>query len=619
MYLRLLGGLLRPSRLSVFLFCFSAGPVLAESSDPVLDTVIVTAARTAQTAEASLAAVTVISREEIERSQATSVPDLLRGVPGLGIANNGGAGKTTSLFLRGTESDHVLVLIDGVKIGSATAGVSAIQDIPVELIERIEIVRGPRSSLYGSEAIGGVIQIFTRKGRGEITPYFSIGGGSFESYHTAAGVAGDVGQGWFSANVSATGTQGINSCGGQAAPGVSGCRNTEPDKDGYRNVSGSFRAGWRFDPGTEADVHLLRAKGKNEFDGSTVNESEFVQQVVGGRVRLTPAQNWKATLAAGQSRDESDNFLDDVFKSRFNTRRDTASWQNDISLDTDQLFTVGVDWQKDHINSTTAYPERTRTNKGAFSQYLGSWGAHEVQLSLRRDDNEFSGYYTTGGAAWGYTFTPDWRFMVSYGTAFKAPTFNELYFPGYGNPDLEAESSHSVEVGVNGKGAWGHASVHLFRTKVDDLIAFDAASFSPKNIDQARIHGLEAIWGKAFGLWELNTSLTLLDPENRAQGAYRGNLLPRRARQMVRIDLDRDWGQWKTGATLYGEGRRFDDLANQRRLPGYGTLDVRAEYRLSKAWRVQGRIANLFDKDYQTAAFYNQPGRSGWITLRYQP
>lgn len=603
--------------------CLPAAALLLLGSPSAFATdinpIIVTATRTAQTADETLSSVTVITRKDIERQQAQSVQDLLRGIPGVSIANNGGPGKATSVFLRGTESDHVLVLIDGVKVGSATLGTTAFQDIPVEQIERIEIVRGPRSSLYGSEAIGGVIQLFTRKGGGSLKPFFSIGGGSYQTYSASAGLSGGGERGWFSVNGNAIETEGLNACDGKPSPGGAGCFTTEPDKDGYRNLSGSLHAGYRFDNGLETDVHVLRAEGTNEFDGSFVNESESVQQVLGGTVRFSPVDIWYITLTAGRSRDESDNFKDGTFQSRFGTQRDTLSFQNDLSVAPHHLLTVGADYQNDRVESTTAYTVSSRDNTGLFTQYQGTFGAHDVQLSVRRDDNEQFGDHTTGGAAWGYALSERLRLTASYGTAFKAPTFNELYFPGFGNPNLRPEESDSIELGLSGKAAWGHWSINAYETRIDDLIAFDASTFAPANIDQARIRGLEAVLGTQLGGWDLNTSFTLLDPQNRSSGANDGNVLPRRARQSLRLDADRDFGRYRLGATLLAAGKRYDDLANRRSLGGYATLDVRAEYFFAKDWRLQARIENLFDKVYETAAFFNQPGRSVYLTLRYQP
>ncbi|MFP5349284.1 MAG: TonB-dependent vitamin B12 receptor [Gammaproteobacteria bacterium] len=583
------------------------------------DPVVVTATRTARTADETLASVSVITRADIERRQAQSVQDLLRGEPGISISNNGGPGKATSVFLRGTESDHVLVLIDGVKTGSATLGTTAFQNIPIEQIERIEIVRGPRSSLYGSEAIGGVIQIFTRKGGGALAPFVSIGGGTYRTYNASAGVSGGGERGWFNLSADGIETDGFNACTGKPSPGGAGCFTVEPDKDGYRSMSGSARAGYRFANGAEVDMNALHSTGKNQFDGGFVNESESVQQVVGGRLRFSPAAPWNVTLTGGRSRDESDNFKDGTFRSRFDTQRDTLSLQNDISIGTAQLFTAGVDYQDDAIDSTVAYPVIERDNKGVFAQHQARIAHQDVQLSLRRDDNEQFGHFTTGGAAWGYGLGNGLRLTASYGTAFKAPTFNELYFPGFGNANLRPEESRSVELGIGGNADAGRWSINAYQTDIDELIAFDAATFAPANIDQARIRGIETTFDTRFADWATKIGLTFLDPENRTSGTNTGKVLPRRAERAAHLDLDRALGKYRIGATLIAEGRRFDDLANTREMGGYATVDVRAEYAFAKAWRAQARVENLFDKEYETAAFFNQPGRGVYLTLRYQP
>ena len=238
---------------------------------------------------------------------------------------------------------------------------------------------------------------------------------------------------------------------------------------------------------------------------------------------------------------------------------------------------------------------------------------------MRRDDNEQFGEHNTGNAAWGYTLHRGLRLSASYGTAFKSPTFNELYYPGYGNANLRPEESRSVEFGLSGKTNWGTWSSNVYETQIDDLIAFDASTFAPANIDQARIRGFEAILTSQIKAWNFTTNVTLLDPENRSSGANSGNVLPRRAEQSLRLDAGHQVGKYTLGATLFAEGKRYDDLANTRELSGYATVDLRAEYNLAQDWLLQARIENLLDKDYETAAFFNQPGRGFYMTLRYQP
>jgi len=572
------------------------------------DEIVVTATRTARIADETLASTTVITRRDIERSQATSVPDLLQGLAGVSIANSGGAGKASSVLLRGTNADHVVVLIDGIKVGSATLGTAAFQDFPVEQIERIEVVRGPRSSLYGSEAIGGVIQIFTRKGGGALTPSASVTLGSYNTRQAAANLSGGGENGWFNLGLSQLETDGFSATKGSA----------EPDKDGYRNTSLNLRAGYRFQPGNEVDFHLLRAQGHNEFDGSYQNQSASVQQAAGLSLKHQASELWSLKLAAGQGQDDSDSSLNGVFKSRFNTRRNTLSWQNDLALAPDHLFTLGLDRQEDAVASTEAYTVTSRDTTGLFAQYQGRAGKQDFQFSLRRDDNSQFGAYTTGNAAWGRALADDLRVTLAYGAAFKAPTFNQLYYPGFGNPNLKPEQSRSLEAGLSGKAGAGRWSLNAFETRVADLIGFDA-SFAPANIDSARIRGLEAISSWRLADWDTRLNLTLQNPENRSNTANFGKVLNRRAEQSARLDLDRDFGPYRMGTTLRAEGRRYDDLANTTRLAGYGLVDLRAEYRLARGLRIQARLENLFDKDYETVSLYNQPGRSQFVTLRYQP
>lgn len=591
-----------------------AATPLAYAATDTLDDVVVTATRTAQSADTTLSSVTVITRLDIEHMQAQSVQDALRGVAGLTIANNGGAGKATSVFLRGTNADHVLVLIDGIKVGSATTGTASFQDIPVAHIERIEIVRGPRASLYGSEAIGGVIQIFTRKGGGALTPSASFTAGSYGTYDTSVGLVGGGERGWFNARINQQNTQGFNACRG---PG--GCFTNEPDKDGYHNTSLGLNGGYRFDNGLVADAQVLRANGKNKYDGSFVNEAESVQQVLGGSLKFSPRQAWNVALRAGQSQDNSNNFLNGVFKSRFDTKRDSLSWQNDFALDADQLLTAGLDYQNDRIDSTTNYARTSRDNNAVFVQYHGSFGAHSVQVSARHDDNQQFGGHDTGGLGYGYALSDTTRLTANYGTAFKAPTFNQLYFPGFGNASLRPELSRSIELGVSGQGAIGKWSLHAYQTDITDLIGYDA-SFNPVNINSARLTGIEAQLKARLAEWDINTTLTAQDPRQ-TSGKNRGKLLNRRATEAMRIEAARDFGAYRFAGSLYAEGRRFDDLANSasKRLGGYGLLDLRAEYRIARDWLVQGRIDNLLDKRYETAQYFNQAGRGLYFTLNYQP
>jgi vitamin B12 transporter len=597
----------------------AAGSTTSFAADDTAAPVIITATRTAQSADAALASVTVITRADLEREQALSVQDALRSVVGLSLDNNGGMGKATAVFLRGTESAHVLVLIDGVKVGSATLGTTSFQDIPVDQIERIEIVRGPRSSLYGSEAIGGVIQIFTRRGNGKLTPSFGVGVGSHDTGKLTAGISGGDADNWINVNLSALNTGGINACSGNPSGG--GCNTNEPDADGYRNQSATLRAGHRFADSTEVEVTTLRTQGHNHFDSSYANEADFAQQALGGQLRFSPSDIWHATILAGQSRDNSKYFLGDADKDTYKTRRDTMSFQNDIAPTENQIATVGIDYQKDVVGGTTDYDVASRDNKGVFVQYQFRAGKHDVQLSARSDDNQQFDRHNTYGLMVGHNLAPGVRLKASYGTAFKAPTFNELYYPGYGNAALVPEKSRSGEIGVDGHPAWGHWSANVFQTKVTDLIVFRGPTYIADNIDAARIRGMEATVSATLASWLVTANTTLINPEDRSPGVNHGELLARRTRQIANIDLGRQFGSVNVATSMHAEGKRYDyfDPAFKDRLGGFATVDVHAELPIAPEWLLQARVANLFDKHYETARYFNQDGRNYFITVRYQP
>lgn len=587
-------------------------PVVFSQSDPI----IVTATRTAQTVDETLASVTVITREEIEKQQAISVQDLLRTVSGVSIVNSGGAGKQSSVFIRGTNSSHVLVLIDGVKVGSATSGTTPFQHIPVDQIERIEIVRGPRSSLYGSEAIGGVIQIFTRQGGGETTPYFSIGAGSDDTFSTSAGVSGGGENSWFSIGTSSFQTNGFNSC---TSDGTFACYTVEPDNDGYSNQSASLRAGYRFDSGLDIEVNLLQSNSETDFDGGSTNESESEQQVLSSTLRYAPTENWQLSLQTARSNDDSDNFKDGTYNDTYNTERTTTSLQNDFTIGRRHILTVGFDNQDDEIVSSKTYAETARNNKGVFVEYQGKISTHNLQLAVRKDNNEQFGSENTGSIAWGKELESGMMLSASYGTAFKAPTFNDLYYPGYGIDTLLPETSKSVEFGVSNQTDSSGWSFNIYQTTINDLIAYDSTVSGPGNINEAQIRGIEANLSTQLKKWQLSTNLTLLDPKNISNDANNNNQLPRRAKQNLSIDANKQYGEFNVGTSLLAVGKRFDNLDNSTELDSYTTLGLHIDYSVAKDWLLQGKVENLTDEDYQTAEGYNQPGRSFFVTLRYQP
>ncbi len=582
-------------------------PALLPAETLTEEPIIVTATRTARTADETLAAVTVITREDIERSQAKSVAELLAGETGLDAAVNGGYGKSTSLYLRGTNSDHTLVLIDGLKINSATNGIPSWQYLPLEQIERIEIVRGPRSSLYGADAIGGVVQIFTRAPTEHFRAGAEAGYGTYGTSRVAADVAGTEGATRFSLTGAHFNTDGIDARTASAG--------NEGDRDGYRNTSFNARLGRRFANGADVELYAMQAIGHVEYDGNP-NQTASDIGAASARLSFAPDPAWNVKLLTGTSRDYSDNLKDGSFSTTFNTLRHTTSWQNDVTVGKDQLLTLGLDYQDDRIGSTTGYTEKERANRGAFVQHQGRFGNHDLLASWRQDDNEQFGTSDTGNLAWGYALTPTLRSRASWGTAFKAPTFNQLYFPNFGDPNLKPEESVSYEAGLRGKTSAGHWDIRAFQTNVDNLIATVqvGGNFVAQNVDKARIKGVETEIGTRLAGWDTRAALTLMDPRDTG----RDKILNRRAKRSLKLDADRAFGAWRLGATWLVQGHRYDDVNNTVRLGGYGTLNLRAQHALSKQWVLRANLDNAFDKAYQTVNTYNSPGRSLFVSLGYR-
>src|SRR5215470_11696163 len=514
---------------------------VAQEDFPDPNQIIVTASRTPEPLRSAIASVTVVTRADIERFQPHAVDELLTGLVGISASSNGDLGKSTAVFLRGTNPDHVVVLIDGIKIGAATTGMAAWEQLPVEQIDRIEIVRGPSSSLYGSEAIGGVVQIFTR--HGAVTagdaPSLMASGGSNGTYQGEVGYSGSAGRGWYNASASGLYTDGIPICVANA-PATADCYTTTP-RQGYWSGSAAVSGGYRW-AGATATFNALRVDGDTKYEGNNFagNESRVVQQVLGASMTVTPLAPLSVTLTAGASEDRSQQYFNGISDSFFNTRRNTFSWLNQLALTPAQKLLAGSDFEHDAIASDVPYAEQSRDDTGLFVLYQWLGRHQELQLSERYDHNQQFGDHFTGSVQWAYRWSDALRLTASYGTAFKAPTFNDLYFPFYGDPALRPETSHSTEVGLSGRSSSFSWAVNAYQTEISDLIEYNPATGGAENIGRARIHGLETQLAAQLEGWGGLLQVTLLDP--RDIGMNYGELLPQRAQYTGRLDLDRSIG-----------------------------------------------------------------------------
>lgn len=578
----------------------------------MLDPVVVTPTLTSRTTEASLSSVTVIDEKQLRERQPQDMTEMLRGQPGVDITGNGAFGKATSVYLRGTGSSSTLLMVDGVRLRSATAGSPSWQFLPTTLIDRIEIVRGPRGSLYGADAVGGVVQVFTPGARhlnNEQSGWMELGGGSFNSRRVAAGAQGEQDGTRYNVAVDRFDTDGTE------------IREGSEDR-GYDNTSAVARLTHRFDNDAEIGVFGFRAAGSTEFEGSTPEQekvTDYAMQIAGVKGQLWVTENWLSKLILSDARDDNENFTDGDRDSIFNTRSRAANWQNVFALGDHQLV-VGADYLQDLVDSTTLYSEEERENTAGFAQLLLNFGAFDVQASGRYDDNEAYGSETTGGLALGYKLDAHHRIRASYGTAFRAPTFNDLYFPGFGNDQLDPESSKSTEVGARGQYQYWYWDIAAYQTDVDDLIAYalQGGRYAPFNVNRARIRGAEVAVGVDINQWRAGAAFTAQDPEDRDTGL----VLQRQSQRSFRFDLDRALGEFSLGGSVVLQGHRYNDADNDVRLSGFGLLDLRAGWNFAPNWSTRLAVKNVLDKEYTTAQNfagwnYMNAGRSVMLSLRY--
>jgi vitamin B12 transporter len=572
-----------------------------------LQQTIVTATRTETRADELVSDVTVIDRQQIENSTARSLAELLARNGGLQMSANGGLGKQSSVFTRGTENRHTIFLVDGVRVGSATAGIPNWDAIPVDMIERIEILKGPGSALYGSDGVGGVVQVFTHRGTQGFHPYAALTAGSYQHYELAAGVTGGQGALGYTLGVQRTREQGFSATNPRVPFG-----NYNPDDDPFEQdaVNGSLR--YDLGGGWAVDGTALYSDGTSWIDDGPGFDSRSAVRALAAQagIKGRPTAGWLTSLRVSQGEDTSNSIVAS-FPGAFKTSQRQWTWQNDIDTPAGVVL-AGLEQRQQDVSATTAYAVTERTIRAVFAGLNGNAGAHSWQANLRRDDNTQFGGATTGFAGYGYRITPAWRASASYGTSFVAPSFNQLYFPGFGNPDLQPEEGKNYDLSI----AWARDGHEVKLVRFDNRIrGFMTNTTLPQNIPRARIEGWTLSYGGAFGRLALRGTLDLLDPRNEVNG----NQLPRRSEQQATAAADWQQGAWRFGGSLLAVGERFDDAANLNRLGGYATIDLYADWQFSRDWSVQGKVNNLADRDYETAMGYNQPGRAFYVTLRWQP
>ena len=592
-------------------------PPLAFSQTMLPDTVI-TASRVLQRAQDALPDVSLITRADIERSQARDLPTLLQNLAGMEITQSGGMGGVASLFMRGAESRHALVLVDGLPMNNLNFNLAAFEHLPLNGIERIEVVRGNVSSLYGSAALGGVIQIFTRQNSSQLGkgPWLEtnaqLGSNQFRSGQASAGQSWASGFG-VNASSEKIQTQGFNAINPLQRP------NTNTDLDGYKRLSNAINFSQEFEAGriglmlreTHADVQYDSQWGPaNQADES---KSVLRNALLNASYKASPQLQWNFSL--GQQADKL-NAAVTAYPYFVNSQSKTSSVGAVWTLWPQHSLTSGYESTRQKIASDTAYNPTERTLDSWRLGYQAQLKNQQWQLNVRRDQYSDFGEANTWYAGYGYFLTPALRVKASASTGFMAPTFNDLYYPWGGNPLLKPEKARSNEVGLQYIQAKWNARLTAFENRYTNLIDNDQF-WTRTNIAKAKNQGVEvALAGQwqmpGWGVQQWRLSMTSQDPQNEMTQ----QALARRAKTLAQAGLTQSWGYWDTGLQLRYSGARVDD-ANI--LAAYTLLDLTATRALTPDLRLNLRLENATNQNYQSIYGYNMPKRGVFVGLRWAP
>lgn len=599
------------------------------AEDLTLNEIVVTANRTPLPRESVIADVSVIGQETIERSGQFTLVDILQQQAGIEMTSNGGFGKPSGIFIRGANADQVVILVDGMRINSATSGTTALENLPVDLIDRIEILRGPAASIYGQDAIGGVIQIFTKKGSGKPTFYGSVGYGTYATRKANAGANGHLGDTRYAIGISMLDTNGFSAY-DTNNPNLN-------DDDGYRNHALTGSLSHEIVKGHEIGTQFLYSRGSTRFDNrfndfafdpAFSDHAKLEQYSYSFFSKNQILDKWLSTLKIGQGYDKYINYAAPsafvpVSRSDFATRQRQLSWQHDISLPVGTLTAI-YDRLEEQVESTTQYNRTKRDNDGYYLGYFAEFGQHSFQANYRADDNSFAGTNYNRGLAYGFRFNDAWRASVNYGTAFKVPSFNFLYFPFSSNPNLRPEKSKNIEASLGYEHGNTQGKITLYRNKVSDLIISDASTgFTPFNVNKATLEGVTVSLNQQLDHWDFGASVDIQSPRDNESG----HLLARRSNRHAKGSVAYHWGDFRIGAELIAASKRYNDAENQQPLAGYTIFNLTSEYKISDAWKLQARLNNVFDKDYALAYdgnpsvggyVYNTPGSNLFVNVRWQ-
>ena len=585
---------------------------ISAAETPELGTTVVTATRTETALDEVLAPVIVITREELERSLAPDLAGLLQFHAGIDIGRTGGPGQVTSVFIRGTDSNHATVLVDGVRINPGTIGGASIQNIAPETIERIEIVKGPRSALYGTDAIGGVINIITR-GYANNGFEAATGYGRYDTWLAAAsgGVGGSAGEVAFSANWLES----------EGFP----TRTLDDIDRGYENRSFTLKGRTQVG-GVKLGARYWQAEGTSEYSDFILTpvDQDFENRMAALDATFLPTERWSSRGMLSHIEDQLEqnqpDFLGNLALIR--TRRNAVDWQNDVRVGEHQLVTAGLLLTREETESTESFApfDEDTDSEMLFVQDRIDAGRHDLLLAAAHLDHETFGNETTWNAEYGLDVSSATRIIAAAGTGFRAPDSSDRFGFG-GNPTLDPERSRNYELSVLQRiGTRQQLRLSAFRNEIDDLIVFvvtDPVTFEGQNenVERARIDGVELAYEYAAESWRLRAEAIAQDPRNLTTDTR----LLRRASESLTLALAKTLGAHEIGLDVLVSGEREDfGVPDPIELDSYTLVNLYGRFALARGLSLQVRLENALDEQYQLASTYNTPDRSLFAAVRYE-
>lgn len=581
--------------------------------------VVVTASRTEQILTDVLPHATVLGRDAIEQSQVVDLPTLLAREAGFQFTQTGGRGSQSTAFLRGAASLQVLVLVDGVPMTKQdTTGSVSLEHIMLDQVDRIEIVRGNVSAIYGSGAVGGVIQVFTRQPQGTPSAYATLEAGSQGTSRTLLGTQGKQGGLGYALAWSRVSTDGIN------AANLSQTINANPDRDGYRNTHHSVHLTYDLGPDHKLGLRSTRLDGRFDYDvaGSYAQPTDVHQgtakidnQTVYWAGRLGADWTSRLSFADARERNTTDTVGGYSFSTQAQTRTRLLSWTHQLQL-ASMVLNAGLDHQTQSIDTATDnIPglSRERTADAAYAGLVYTRAAHSAQINVRHDSVQGLASKNSVYLGYGHDLNPRWKLIVSQATAFNLPPLGYLFDPYSGNPELRPETARTTELGVQwalGAQRWRST---WFDTRTRDLLLYDMSTWQFSNVSSVKNQGLETSYSARIGATDLSASLTLQDPVNEATGQP----LVRRAKTLASASMSHTLGLLTLGGSVRYTGAR-PDIEGKPRLSSALLLDLTARYALTRQWTLYGRVDNATDSDYQTAYGYHQLPRSLFVGLSWK-